>query len=264
MAEGVPVIVSAGIEDDFKVSPAQLEDAITEKTRLLIFSSPCNPSGSVYTKSELQGLAEVLERYEQVIVVSDEIYEHINFTDAHVSIGSFDAVKDRTVTVNGFSKAFAMTGWRLGYMGAPQWIADACTKIQGQFTSGANSMSQKAGAEALNADMAPTTAMAEAFLRRRDLIISLLEQIPLFKVNKPMGAFYIFPDVSAYFGKSYDSNVIKDSDDFAMYLLGEAHVATVSGAAFGEPRCIRISYAASETDIREAIRRIGEAVSKLT
>jgi aspartate aminotransferase len=264
MAEGVPVIVSAGIEDDFKVSPAQLEDAITEKTRLLIFSSPCNPSGSVYTKSELQGLAEVLERYEQVIVVSDEIYEHINFTDAHVSIGSFDAVKDRTVTVNGFSKAFAMTGWRLGYMGAPQWIADACTKIQGQFTSGANSMSQKAGAEALNADMAPTTAMAEAFLRRRDLIISLLEQIPLFKVNKPMGAFYIFPDVSAYFGKSYDSNVIKDSDDFAMYLLGEAHVATVSGAAFGEPRCIRISYAASETDIREAIRRIAEAVSKLT
>jgi aspartate aminotransferase len=217
----------------------------------------------VYTRDELEQIADVLGRHEQVVVVSDEIYEHINFTEAHVSIGSFDSVKDRTVTVNGFSKAFAMTGWRLGYMGAPQWIADACTKIQGQFTSGANSMSQKAGADALDADMTPTIEMTNAFLKRRNLIIGLLEQIPLFKVNKPMGAFYIFPDVSAYFGKANDGKVIGDSDDFAMYLLGEAHVATVSGAAFGEPRCIRISYAASEDDIREAIRRIGEAVAKL-
>jgi aspartate aminotransferase len=263
MAEGVPVVLYSGIEDDFKVSAQQLEGAITEKTRLMIFSSPCNPSGSVYTRDELEQIADVLGRHEQVVVVSDEIYEHINFTEAHVSIGSFDSVKDRTVTVNGFSKAFAMTGWRLGYMGAPQWIADACTKIQGQFTSGANSMSQKAGADALDADMTPTIEMTNAFLKRRNLIIGLLEQIPLFKVNKPMGAFYIFPDVSAYFGKANDGKVIGDSDDFAMYLLGEAHVATVSGAAFGEPRCIRISYAASEDDIREAIRRIGEAVAKL-
>ncbi len=263
VAEGVPVPVHAGIEDDFKISAQQLSDAITERTRLIIFSSPCNPTGSVYTYSELRALANVIEQHEQIIVVSDEIYEHINFTDKHVSIGTFDGVRDRTVTVNGFSKAFAMTGWRLGYMGAPQWIADACTKVQGQFTSGANSMSQKAGAEALDADMAPTVEMTKAFHKRRDLVIELLEHIPLFLVNRPMGAFYIFPDVSAYFGKSYEGVNVNNADDFAMYLLEYAHVATVSGSAFGEPKCIRISYAASEDQIREAIRRIGDAVKNL-
>jgi aspartate aminotransferase len=263
VAEGVPVPVHAGIEHDFKISPQQLQDAITENTRMIIFSSPCNPSGSVYTHHELRALAEVIAPHEQITVVSDEIYEHINFTGKHVSIGTFPGVKERTVTVNGFSKAFAMTGWRLGYMGAPQWIADACIKVQGQFTSGANSMSQKAGAVALDSDMSPTEEMTKAFARRRDLVIELLEQIPLFMVNRPMGAFYIFPDVSAYFGKSFDGVTVSNADDFAMFLLEYAHVATVSGSAFGEPKCIRISYAASEEQIREAVRRIKDAVQKL-
>lgn len=263
MAEGIPVPVHAGINHDFKITAGQLLDAITERTRIVIFSSPCNPTGSVYTYDELRAIADVLSMHEQIVIISDEIYEHINFTGRHVSIGTFDGVRERTVTVNGFSKAFAMTGWRLGYMGAPQWIADACVKIQGQFTSGANAMSQRAGAVALDADMTPTHEMTAAFSRRRDLIIGLLEQVPLFLVNRPMGAFYIFPDISAYFGRHYQGKAIKDADDFAMYLLEYAHVATVSGAAFGEPRCIRLSYAASEDEIREAIRRIDEAVGKL-
>ena len=263
VAEGVPVAVHAGIEHDFKISPQQLEEAITDNTRMVIFSSPCNPSGSVYTHSELRALADVIAPHEQIIVVSDEIYEHINFTAKHVSIGTFVGLKDRTVTVNGFSKAFAMTGWRLGYMGAPQWIADACIKIQGQFTSGANSFSQKAGAFALDASMVPTEEMTKAFRYRRDLVIDLLEQIPLFLVNRPMGAFYILPDVSAYFGRSCEGIAVNNADDFAMFLLEYAHVATVSGSAFGEPKCIRISYAASEEEIREAVKRIKDAVAKL-
>ncbi len=263
MADGIPVPVYAGIEADFKITPDQLRDAITDRTRMIIFSSPCNPTGSVYLRDELAALAAVIAPHDQIVIVSDEIYEHINFTNEHISIGTFPEISDRTVTVNGFSKAFAMTGWRLGYMGAPQWIADACAKIQGQFTSGANSFGQKAGAVALDADMTPTEQMKEAFHKRRDLVISLLEQIPRFKVNRPMGAFYIFPDVSAYFGTSCDGQAVRDADDFAMYLLRNAYVATVSGSAFGEPRCIRISYAASEENLIEAIRRIGEAVEKL-
>lgn len=264
VAEGIPVELSAGIEQDFKVTAAQLEQAITDKTRVVLFSSPCNPTGSVYTYDELKAIAEVISRHPNITVISDEIYEHINFSDKHVSIGTFDAIKDRTVTVNGFSKGFAMTGWRLGYIGAPKEIADACTKIQGQNTSGATSFGQKAAAHALDADMSPTTEMRKAFLKRRDLVISLLQEIPGMIVNKPEGAFYIFPNVSAFFGKSYGDHHIENSDDLAMYILAEAHVATVAGSAFGAPNCIRISYAASEDDIREAVRRIGVALGKLT
>ena len=258
---GVPVPVYAGIEKNYKVSVQQVEDAITERTKLVLFSSPCNPTGSVYSEDELRAIAEMLGKYRGVYIISDEIYEFINFGDQHISIGTFDAVRDRTITVNGFAKGFAMTGWRLGYIGAPRWIADACTKIQGQVTSGATSFGQKAAAYALMADMTPTHEMRTAFLRRRDLVIGLLEQIPGFRVNHPKGAFYMFPDVSDYFGKSCNGELIENSDDFAMFLLREAHVAVVSGAAFGAPNCIRISYASSEDELKEAISRIRRAVS---
>lgn len=263
LAEGVPVIVKSGIEQDYKVTAEQVEAAITERTKMVIFSSPCNPTGSVFLRSELEAIAEVISKHENIFIVSDEIYEYINFTDQHTSIGTIDSVKDRTITVNGFAKGFAMTGWRLGYMGGPAWIADACTKIQGQVTSGATSFGQKAAAHALLADLTPSIAMRDAFLERRDLVIGLLSEIPGFKVNKPEGAFYIFPDVSEYFGKSKDGVVVQNADDFAEYLLSEAHVATVSGAAFGADNCIRISYAASNDQLREAIRRIGAAVKLL-
>ncbi len=264
LAEGVPVPLLASIEEDYKVSAQRISDAIGPRTRALLFSSPCNPTGSVYTREELEAIAEVVAGQENLFVVSDEIYEYINFTDAHASIGSIESVKDRTITVNGFSKGFAMTGWRLGYLGGPAWLAAACSKIQGQFTSGATAFGQKAAAYALRADMAPTHAMREAFLHRRDLVIRLLEEIPGMKVNRPQGAFYIFPDISRLFGKHYGDKVIRNSDDFCTYILHEAHVAVVAGSAFGADDCFRLSYAASEDSLREAIRRIGAAVAKLS
>lgn len=264
LAGGVPVEVKADIRQNFIVTADQLKAALSNKTRLIIFSSPCNPTGSVYSHDDLQALVEVLMDFPEVIVLSDEIYEYINFTDKHDSIGTFEAVKDRTVTVNGFSKGFAMTGWRLGYMGAPEWLASACGKIQGQITSGAASFNQAAAAVALNTSLQPTREMQKAFKERRDMFIALLSEIPGFIVNKPTGAFYVFPDVSALFGKTFGSEVISNADDFAMFLLAEAHVAVVSGGAFGADECIRLSYAASETQLREAVARIKAAVAKLS
>lgn len=261
---GVPVPIAAGIENDYKVTPEQLKNAITDKTRMILFSSPCNPTGSVFNYDELKAFAEILAERNDIIILSDEIYEFINFGAKHVSIGAFEEVKDQTVTINGFSKGFAMTGWRLGYIGAPEWIAKACAKIQGQFTSGASAFGQMAAAHALNSPLDTTHAMKDTYLKRRDMMIDLLEQIPLFLVNRPPGAFYIFPDISAYFGKSYGDYQINDSSDFAMYLLKEGHVALVAGAAFGNNNCIRISYAASDEQLRESVKRIKEAVSKLT
>ncbi|MDX1477521.1 MAG: pyridoxal phosphate-dependent aminotransferase [Saprospiraceae bacterium] len=264
LAEGVPVVLSAGIEADFKVTADQVAAAITPRTRMVLFSSPCNPTGSVYTNAELTEIAGAIAPHAQITIVSDEIYEYINFESRHVSIGAIESVRDRTVTVNGFSKGFAMTGWRLGYIGAPEWIAEACQKIQGQFTSGANAFSQEAAALALDADMGPTEEMCQAFRQRRDMMIGLLREIPGMKVNFPKGAFYIFPDISNYFGMRHGDQRINDSDDMAMYLLETAHVATVSGAAFGAPDCIRLSYAASEDALRLAVQRIAEALAKLT
>ena len=263
MAGGVPVEVSAGVEQDYKVTPEQVAAAITDRTKVVLFSSPCNPTGSVYSKAELEAIAEVIAPHRQIVVISDEIYEYINFTGSHASIGALPSLKDRTVTVNGFAKGFGMTGWRLGYMGAPRYIADACSKIQGQFTSGANAFSQKAAAFALEADLAPTYRMRDEFKKRRDLLIGLMENIPGFKVNHPEGAFYIFPDISDYFGKTDGHLVINSGDDFSEFLLMNAHVATVGGNSFGADNCFRISYAASEEEIRTAIDRIAAAVSKL-
>lgn len=263
-AGGKPLALAAPIEQDFKVSSIELEAALTDKTKIVIFSSPCNPTGSVYTKVELENLAEVFAKYPNLIVVSDEIYEHINFTNQHFSIGSIPSMKDRTVTVNGMSKGFAMTGWRLGYIGAPQWLANACAKVQGQFTSGATAFGQKAAADALMADMRPTLEMKAAFKKRRDLVISLLEEIPFLEVNAPRGAFYIFPNIQKLFGKQFSQQTISNANDFAEMLLKEEHVAIVSGTAFGNDNCFRLSYAASEDQLREAIRRIANFVSKLT
>ncbi len=263
MAGGVPVEVYAGVEQDFKVTPEQVAAAITDRTKAVIFSSPCNPTGSVYSMAELEAIAEVIAPHEQIVVVSDEIYEYINFTGNHASIGAVPSLKNRTATVNGFAKGYAMTGWRLGYMGAPKYLAEACAKIQGQFTSGANAFSQKAAAFALDADLAPTWKMRDEFQRRRDIVIELLEAIPGFKVNRPEGAFYSFPDISHYFGKTDGEMTINTADDFCEFLLLNAHVATVGGDSFGAPQCFRISYAASEKDIRTAIGRIAEAVNKL-
>lgn len=255
-AGGNPVALKAPIENDFKVSAKQLEEAITNDTKLIIFSSPCNPTGSVYTKAELEAIAEVLRRHKNIFVVSDEIYEYINFGDPHTSFASLEGMYDRTITVNGMSKGFAMTGWRLGYMAAPEWIAAACSKIQGQFTSGANAFGQYAAAKALDSDLAPTYAMREQFEKRKHMVIELLKEIPGLKVNDPQGAFYIFPNVSSYYGKTNGKDTIYDADSFAMELLNNGHVALVSGSAFGNDECIRISYAASEDTLREAIRRI--------
>ena len=260
---GVPVPVFAGIDQDYKVTGAQVEAAMTDKTRIVLFSSPCNPTGSVYTYEELNEIAEVVARYENVYIVSDEIYEYINFTGKHLSIGTFENVKDKTITINGFSKGFAMTGWRLGYMAAPKEIAAACSKMQGQFTSGATAFGQMAGAHALLSDMTPTEKMREAFLKRRDMVIELLQEIPGMKVNNPQGAFYIFPDISAYFGKSDGNTLIENADDFCHYLLLNAHVAVVSGSAFGADDCFRISYAASEEQLKEAMARMKTALQKL-
>ena len=260
---GIPIEAKAGIEQDFKVTPEQLRAKLSAKTRMLIFSSPCNPTGSVYQHAELDALVDVLADFPDVIIVSDEIYEYINFTEGHVSIGSFPAVQDRTVTVNGFSKGFAMTGWRLGYIGAPQWIASACSKIQGQFTSGATAFGQKAAAHALKTSLQPTHDMKEAFLQRRDMFVALLNEIPGFEVNVPTGAFYVFPNIQHFFGKKHGEHVIETAEDFATYILHEAHVALVGGTAFGAEECVRLSYAASEDALREAVRRIKQAVAKL-
>lgn len=264
LAGGVPVLVKAGIEDDFKPKPAQLDAAITPKTKLVIFSSPCNPTGTVFTHDDLAGYADVLSKHDHVHVMADEIYEYINFTGKHVSIGQFEAIKDRVITVNGFAKGYAMTGWRLGYFGGPEWLAAACAKIQGQFTSGANSFSQKAAITALLGDMTPTNTMREAFAKRRTLIIKRLQAMDKVTVNNPMGAFYIFPDVSAYFGTSANGTAVHTADDLAEYLLDDAHVATVSGSGFGDDNCIRISYAASEATINEAMDRIEASLAKLS
>lgn len=263
LSGGVPVPVYAGVDREFKPAPEQLDAAITPRTKFVLFSSPCNPTGTVFDRDELKAYAEVLTRHNHVYIVSDEIYEYINFTHEHVSIGSFHEVKDRTITVNGFAKGFAMTGWRLGYMGAPKFIADACTKIQGQVTSGAASFSQKAGAIALMSDMGPTNAMREAFRERRDIVLSMLEEIPGIHSNHPDGAFYVFPDVSAYFGKTDGQTLIQNADDFCDYIMTSAYVGLVSGSAFGDPNCFRLSYAASEDQLREAIRRMKDALGRL-
>lgn len=263
LAGGRPVILKAGIDQDFKVSIDQLRSAITEKTKLVLFSSPCNPTGSVYEYEELKGMADVIAEYENIYILSDEIYEYINFTGQHLSIGTFDGVKDRTITINGMSKGFAMTGWRLGYIGAPLVIAKACAKIQGQFTSGATAFGQKAAAHALLSDMGPTEEMKKAYLQRKNMMVELLSQIPGFKVNDPKGAFYIFPDISHYFGSEYGEVCITNASDFCFYLLNEAYVAVVSGSAFGADQCMRISYAASEEQLRAAVDRIKQAVARL-
>ena len=263
LAGGTSKVLATSIEHDFKIQPEALEAAITNKTRLLIYSSPCNPSGSVYTQSEIDALAEVLKRHPQVYIISDEIYELINFTGKHASIGTIPALKDRVITVNGVSKGFAMTGWRLGYIGAPIWIAKACSKVQGQVTSAPCSIAQVTAGAAVSADPSIADEMKSAFLKRRDIMIAGLSAIPGMKVNKPMGAFYLFPDVSELYGKSVGQRHINNAEDFAMYLLEEAHVATVGGGAFGTPECIRLSYAASEAQLQEAIRRISKAVEAL-
>ena len=263
LAGGTPVVLPTHIADDFKVQPDALEAAITERTRLVIYSSPCNPSGSVYTRAETEALAEVFKRHEQVVVISDEIYELINFTDAHASLGAVEGMQDRVVTVNGVSKGFAMTGWRLGYIGAPQWIAQACTKIQGQVTSAPCSIAQVAAGAAVAADPAIADGMRAAFLKRRDLMIERLGAIPGLKVNKPMGAFYLFPDVSGLFGKRAGDRVLESGDDVAFYLLEQGRVATVGGNSFGTPECIRLSYAASEEQLMVACDRIEAAVRGL-
>ena len=263
LAEGKPIVIPSNIQNDFKISASEIEKNISEKTKLLLFSTPCNPSGSVYDESELNEIADMLIKYPNIYIISDEIYELINFGTPHFSLASIDKIKDRVITVNGVSKGFAMTGWRVGYIAAPKWIADACTKIQGQVTSATCSISQMATKTAMEANPKKVKYMQKAFKERRDLMLSLLKEIPGIKTNIPKGAFYFFPDVSYYFGKKNIENVIKNSNDLCMYLLNDAHVAVVSGSAFGTPECIRISYAASEENIKEAIRRIKKSLSKL-
>ena len=256
LSEGVPVEVKTSIETNFKMTPSQLEEAITPKTKMIWFSSPCNPSGSVYSSKELRLLADVLQKYPNIYVVSDEIYEHINYGDGHASMGAFEDMYNRTITVNGVSKAFAMTGWRIGYLGAPERIARACNKMQGQITSGANCIAQRAVITALDACPSKVDYMVDEFKSRRDLILKLLSEIKGFKCNKPEGAFYVFPDVSSFFGKTFKGYKIANASDLSLFLLKEALVATVTGDAFGNPNCIRISYAASKEQIIEAISRI--------
>jgi len=264
LAEGTNVVIHAGIEQDFKITPAQLEAAITPKTKALILCSPSNPTGSVYTKEELKGLADVLSNYPNIIILSDEIYEHISYVGQHESIAQFPEITDRVVIVNGVSKAYAMTGWRVGFIAAPLWIAKATNKLQGQYTSGASSIAQKASVAAFNGDQSCVAEMRQAFLRRRDLGIRLLKEIPNLRVNTPQGAFYLFPEVDAYFGKSADGYKVNDVTDLAMYLLEVGHVAAVGGAAFGAPTCLRLSYATSDEKLTEAIGRIKNALAKLS
>ena len=264
LAEGKPVFVEGGIENDFKATAEQLEAAITDRTKAIIYSSPCNPTGSVFTKDELTAISEVVKKHEDILVISDEIYEHINYTGESVSIGSLPGMLERTVTVNGFAKGFAMTGWRVGYIAAPEWIAKGCAKMQGQITSANCSIAQRAALTAITSDLGPTREMAKAYENRRALVHGLLKDIPGIKTNLPKGAFYFFPDVSAYFGKSSDGFEINNANDFCMYILEKAHVSIVTGEAFGDPNCVRISYAASEENLKEAISRIKKAVSLLS
>ena len=263
LAEGNSVIIEAGFEQDFKITPAQLEAAITPRTKMLILCSPSNPSGSVYSQEELQGLAEVLKRHPQVYILADEIYEHINYVGKHQSIAQFADLRERIVIVNGVSKAYAMTGWRIGFIAAPLWIAKACNKLQGQYTSGASSIAQKASVAAFAGDQSCVEVMRSAFERRRNLVVELASQIDGFKVNKPDGAFYLFPKVSAYLGKRYGERTINTSSDLAMFLLEVGHVATVAGDAFGMPCCLRFSYATSDENLVEALRRIKNTLALL-
>lgn len=263
MADGTPVIISAGIEQNFKITPEQLEAAITSKTKALILCSPSNPTGSVYNKEELAGLATVLAKHPEVFVIADEIYEHINYIGKHESIAQFPEVHDRVIIVNGVSKAYAMTGWRIGFIAGPEWLVKGVNKLQGQYTSGPCSVSQKAAEAAYTGTQEPVKEMRAAFERRRDLIVKLAKEIPGFEVNTPQGAFYLFPKCDSFFGKSVGNTIIKNADDLAMYLLEEAHVACVGGTSFGAPECIRMSYATSDENIVEAIRRIKEALAKL-
>ena len=262
-AEGKPVIIKTNIESNFKVTPAQLEEALSPRARVLVFNPPSNPTGMVYTRDEMAALVRVLEKFPQVIIISDEIYEHIIFSGKHISLASFSSIYDRVVTINGVSKGYAMTGWRIGYMGAPLWLAKACNKLQGQFTSGVSSIAQRAALAAVTSKSDSKERMREAFLRRRDLICSLLKEIPGLKVRVPQGAFYVMPDISNFIGRSYNGKVMKNSDDLTFFLLEEARVAMVSGTAFGADNCIRISYATSDDRITEAVRRIKEALAKL-
>jgi len=263
LAQGTPVIVSAGIDKDYKVTAQDVENAITPKTKVILFSSPCNPSGAVFSEKELRAIAEVVARHEGIFVIADEIYEYINYEGSHFSIGSVPSIKDRVITVNGFSKGYAMTGWRVGYIGAAKWIADACDKVQGQVTSGTCSIAQKAAYAAITGNLVAAKEMTAAYLRRRDLVSSLLKEVPGIKINKPQGAFYTFPDVSYYLGKSFNGKVIEKASDLAMYILNEGHVSTVGGDAFGAPNCLRISFAASDDNLKEAMRRIKECLAKL-
>ena len=263
MAEGVPVFIDTSIKNDFKISPSELQGAITDKTKMMIYSSPCNPSGSVYSKEELRSLADVLVNYPSITVLSDEIYEHINFTGSYFSIGAFPDMYNQVVTINGVSKSFAMTGWRLGYIGAPLHIAQACTKIQGQFTSGTSSISQRAAIAAVSANPSEIHEMRDAFLSRRDFILEELNKIKGININQPQGAFYVFPDVSAFFNKSYGDFTVTNSDQLAMFILETAKVAVVTGNAFGSPNCIRISYASSMEKLKDAMDRIATALNNL-
>lgn len=263
LAGGVPVIINTTLDNDFKVTAEQLEQHITSKTRMMIFSTPCNPTGSVYSKSELRAIADVVKRHEELYIISDEIYEHINFVGGHESMAQFDDIKERVITINGVSKGFAMTGWRGGILAAPKWIAQACDKMQGQFTSATSSITQKAMHEAMLMPASSTHYMRDAFHKRRDLVLGLMKDIPGFKTNKPDGAFYVYPEVSELFGKSHNGKKVDNATDLSMYLLEEAHVALVPGAAFGDDNYIRFSYATSEDKLTEALRRIKAAVEKL-
>jgi aspartate aminotransferase len=263
LAEGKLVTIKTSLDNNFKITPQQLEEAITPKTKMFIFSSPCNPTGTVYTRDELEGLAKVFAKHKQVYILSDEIYEHINFLGTHASIAQFPEIRDRVIIVNGVSKAYAMTGWRIGYIGAPKWVAQACDKMQGQVTSGTSSVSQKAAEAGLNGSLDSINNMQEAFRKRRDLVLKLMKDIPGVRANDPQGAFYVFPDISYYFGKSDGQITVKDANDLCMFFLNKAHVSLVTGEAFGEPKCIRFSYAASDEKLVEALRRIKEALATL-
>jgi aspartate aminotransferase len=263
LAEATPVMVKGTLENDFKVTAEQLEAAITPKTKAIIFSSPCNPTGSVFSRKELEAIAQVVLKHSGLLVIADEIYEHINFTGEQVSIASFPGMFERTITVNGFAKGFAMTGWRVGYIAAPKWIADGCNKVQGQVTSANCSIAQRAALTAITEDLGPTKKMVDEYRKRRDIVYKGLKEIPGVKTNFPEGAFYFFPDVSYYFGKSDGSTVIKNADDFCMYMLEHAHVSMVPGDAFGDPSCVRLSYAASEKDLTDALRQIKETLAGL-
>lgn len=263
LAGGVPILIEGNLENNFKATAAQLENALTDKTKAIIYSSPCNPTGSVFSKEELEAIAAVVKKRENLFVIADEIYELINFTGKHASIASFPGMFERTITVNGFSKGYAMTGWRVGYICAPVFMAKACEKMQGQFTSGGTGIAQRAALAAIEGDQSPSKKMEDAYLKRRDLVLGLLSDIPGIKTHVPEGAFYFFPDVTAFFGKSSDGYLVNDADDICLYLLEKANVSLVTGAAFGAPNCVRLSYAASEEDLIEALKRMKQALSKL-